>query len=145
MVAGPIGWLKALAHQQASRENAAAEELRGAETVIRARLAANPDSLFTQSELAITLALQGRKDEAAKQFARYDASLRDQGQTGTARQVMFHAAMGDAKRTVAALREARKPMPLWFTDMALARDPWFDRVRGQAEFKAFLAESAAKK
>jgi tetratricopeptide (TPR) repeat protein len=145
VVSGPIGWMKAFAHRQAGRANAATEELRAAEVVMRERLAVNPNSLPTQADLAITLALLDRKDEAARQFARFDAAMRDQNQPGTWSHVRFHAAMGDAKRTVAALKEARKPMPIWFTDVAVVRDPWFDRVRGQPEFKVLLAEIAAKK
>jgi tetratricopeptide (TPR) repeat protein len=145
IVPGPVAWMKALAHQQARRANAAAEEWRAAESVLRTRLAANPDSLQTQAELAITMAMLGRNAEAAKQFARYDAAMRDQGQPATASHVRFHAAMRDGNRTVEALREARKPMPLWFSDVALERDPWFDGVRGQPEFKALLAELPARK
>lgn len=140
IVPGPVAWMKALAQHQAGRANAAAEEWRAAEAVLRSRLASAPDSLFTQAELAITLAMLGRKEEAAKQFARYDAAQREAGRLGMAHQVRFHAAMRDGKRTVAALREARKPMPLWFTDIALERDPWFDGVRGQPEFKALMKE-----
>jgi hypothetical protein len=137
--------MKALAQQQAGRVNAAAEEWRAAEAVLRARLAAAPDSLPTQAELAITLAMLGRKDEAAKQFARYDAAMREAGRLGTPSQVRFHAAMRDGKRTAAALRDARKPMPLWFSDFALQRDPWFEGVRGTGEFKALMKEIAEKR
>jgi tetratricopeptide (TPR) repeat protein len=136
----PVAWMKALAHRQARRQSAAAEEWRAAEAVLRARLAAAPDSLATQAELAITLAMLGRKEEAAKQFARYDAAMRDTGQAATASHVRFHAAMRDGKRTADALREVRKPMPLWFTDIALERDPWYDGVRDQPPFQALLRE-----
>jgi tetratricopeptide (TPR) repeat protein len=150
--AGPIGWLKAAAHRQAKRESAATEELRAAETVLRARLAANPDALRTQAELAVTMALLGRKDEAAKQFERFDKSMREKGTPGTLLHVRFHSAMRDAKRASAAIREARSPataynptVPLWLTETVLSRDPWYDGVRGQPEFKALLQEIAAGK
>jgi tetratricopeptide (TPR) repeat protein len=139
VVAGPVAWMKAFAHRQAGRESAAIEEWRAAETVLRARLAASPDALLTQAELAITLAMLGRKAEASKLFARYDATMRDQGHPGTLTAVRFHAAMGDAKRAADAIREARKPGLLWVSDVVLARDPWFDRVRGSSEFKALGA------
>ena len=51
----------------------------------------------------------------------------------------FHAAMGDAKRAAEAIREARKPGSFWVSDVVLARDPWFDGVRGSKEFKALGA------
>lgn len=139
LVGQPVAWLKALAHQEAKRESAAAQEWRAAEKVLRERLAANPDALLTQAELAVTLAMLGRKEEATKQFARYDAAMREQGRTSTVTQIHFHAAMGDTKRAVAALRESRKGTPIWSTDAVLARDPWFDRIRDKPEFKALVA------
>jgi DNA-binding winged helix-turn-helix (wHTH) protein len=141
-VAQPVAWMKALAHKQAGRGSAAAEEWRAAEAVLRARLTATPNSLLTQAQLAVTLAMLDQKDEAARQFARFDAAQREQGRTGTLHQVRFHAAMGDAKRAAAALIEARKGKSIWFTDAVLARDPWFDRLRGKPEFEALLKESA---
>jgi hypothetical protein len=145
LVAQPVAWMKALAHRQAGRESSAAEEWRAAEQTLRAQLEKNPNALPIQAELAVTLAMLGRKDEAAKQFARYDAAMREQDRVGTLRHVRYYAAMGDAKRVAAAIREARKPRPrseappvIWVTPAVLARDPWFDSVRGQPEFKALL-------
>jgi tetratricopeptide (TPR) repeat protein len=147
IVAEPVAWMKALAHRQSGRESLAAEEWRVAEQTLRAQLEKTPNSLPIQAELAVTLAMLGRKDEAARQFARYDAAMREQDRTGTLRHVRYYAAMGDAKRTAAAIREARKPRPrseltpvMWVTRAVLARDPWFDSVRGHAEFKALLKE-----
>jgi Tfp pilus assembly protein PilF len=136
LVAGPVAWMKAFAHRQAGRESAAIEEWRAAEAVLRARLAASPDTLLTHAELATTLAMLGRKAEASKAFARYEAAMRDQGRPGTLPAVRFHAAMGDAKRTADAIREARKPGLFWVSDVVLAHDPWFDRVRDSKELKA---------
>lgn len=129
LVAGPIGWMKGFAHRQAGRANAANEEWRGAERMLRERVKEQPDNLHPQAELAITLALLGRRDEAAKQFERFEAAMRDQGRTGTVSHVRFHAAMGDRKAFAAALREARKTGAVWFTEHVVARDPWFDAVR----------------
>jgi hypothetical protein len=50
--------------------------------------------------------------------------------------------MGDAKRAADAIREARKPGLFWVSDVVLARDPWFDRVRDSKEFKALVKEHA---
>lgn len=136
VVPGPVAWYKAMAHRQAGRASAAAEEWRAAEVVLRARLARSPEHLPTQAELAITLAMQGRSGEARKQFARYEASMREKGQVGTPRFLRFYAAMGDGRRFAESAREMRKAMAAWTTDAVLARDPWFDRVRGTAEFKA---------
>jgi tetratricopeptide (TPR) repeat protein len=140
IVAQPIGWMKGLAHKVAGRTSAAAEEWRTAEALLRARLEAKPNALPTQAELAVTLALLGRKDEAAKQFARYDASMREQGRAGTLSHVRYYSAMGDGKRAVLAIRDARETPLMWVTNAPLARDPWFDPIRGQAEFKALLKE-----
>jgi tetratricopeptide (TPR) repeat protein len=137
-IAAPVAWMKALAHKQAGRGSVAAEEWRAAETVLRARLHENPNSLMTQAELAISLAMLGRKDEAAKQFARYEATQREQGKPGTLAHVRYYAAQADAKRAVAALKEARKTGAIWFTDAVLARDPWFDALRDKTEFKELL-------
>jgi tetratricopeptide (TPR) repeat protein len=140
VVPGPVAWMKALAHRQAGRANAAAEEWRAAEAVLRARLAATPDSLPTQAELAVTLAMLGRKDEAVKQFARFDASRRDQGLDATMHHVRFHTAMGDAKRAAAAISDRRlNRLDIWTTDAVLARDPWYDGIRDRPEFKALAA------
>jgi hypothetical protein len=46
--------------------------------------------------------------------------------------------MGDGKRAADAAKEARKRTAMWASDTVLARDPWFDRVRGTPEFKALL-------
>jgi tetratricopeptide (TPR) repeat protein len=129
LVAGPIGWMKGFAHRQAGRANAAAEEWRGAERLLRERVKEQPELLLTQAELAITQALLGRKTEAAKQFARYDAAMRDQGRTATPSHLRFHAAMGDRKAFAAALQEARKRGGVYTTEHVIARDPWFDAVR----------------
>jgi hypothetical protein len=141
VVPQPIGWMKGLAHTEAGRPAAAAEEWRAAEEVVRKRLAAKR-SLPTQAELAVTLALLGRKDEAAREFAGYEAAMREQGKLGTTTQVRYYAAMGDARRASAAIREARKTSAIWTTDVALARDPWFDRLRGKPEFDALLSGAA---
>lgn len=129
MVAGPVGWLKGFAHRQAGRANAAAEEWRGAERLLRDRIREQPDVLLHQAELAITLALLGQRSEAAKQFARYDAAMRDQGRTGTASHLRFHAAMGDRKAFAAALASARKTGGVWTTETLIARDPFYEGVR----------------
>lgn len=136
----PVAWMKALAHTQAGRASSAAEEWRAAEAVLRSRLASSPEPLLTQAELAITLAMLGLKDEAARQFTRYEATMRDQGRPGTLAHVRYYAAMGDAKKMVAAWTEGRKTSWYWFTDEVLTRDPWFDRVRDKPEFKALLRQ-----
>src|SRR5205814_10534737 len=98
------------------------------------------NSLITQAELAVTLAMLGRKDEAARQFATYDASMRERGRLGSANQLRFHAAMGDAKRFVEAVRDARKTSMIWVADPVLAHDPWYDGMRSRPEFKALSQE-----
>jgi tetratricopeptide (TPR) repeat protein len=146
-VRGPIAWLKAFAHRQAGRESAAAEEWRAAETVLRARLATDPNSLPAQAELAVTHAMQGRKDEAVREFSRFDAWTRERGMPGLGAvlHMRFHSAMGDGRRTVAAVKEVRKRNLFFATKIVLQRDPWFDRVRGQPEFKALMRELDGKK
>ena len=136
LVTGPMAWMKAFAHRQARRESAATEEWRAAEKLLRARLAANPEAVPTQGELAVTLAMLGRKDEAAKHFSRYDAAIREPGRPATLTHVRYYAALGDAKRVAAAVREARQTAALWLTPPVLARDPWFDGVWGKPEFQA---------
>ena len=141
VVAQPVAWMKALAHRQAGRDRSAAEEWRVAEALLRTRLEADPNALPLRAQLAVTLAMLGRKDEAAKQFARFDAAQREQGRTGTLNHVRYYIAMGDAKRAVATIREGRKAPSMWLTPAALARDPWFDTLRGQPEFKALLIDA----
>ena len=138
VVAGPVAWMKALAHREAKRESAAAEEWRAAEAVLRKRLEANPNALGTQAELAITFAMLGRKEEAIKQFARFEAAQREQGLPPTVNHLRFYAAIGDAKRFAAAAQEMRKRTILWATDTVLERDPWYDGVRGRPEVRALL-------
>jgi tetratricopeptide (TPR) repeat protein len=145
VVAQPVAWLKALAYREQGNESLAAEEWRAAEAVLRARLNETPESLSTQAELAATLAMLGRKEAAAKQFARFEATQREQGRTGTLNHVRYYAAAGDAKRAVAAIRENRKAPSIWLTDHVLRRDPWYDAIRGKPEFKALLEAPEAKK
>jgi len=97
-----------------------------------------------QAQLAVTLAWLGRKDEATKQFARYDAAMRDRTSPAWLTHAHFYAAMGDAKRAVAAIRDTRKINAMWMTESILSRDPRFDLIRGHPEFKALLQEVARK-
>ncbi|MEO7741451.1 MAG: TIR domain-containing protein [Usitatibacter sp.] len=138
LVAQPVAWMKALAHREAKRESAATEEWRAAEAVLQKRLESNPNALDTQAELAITFAMLGRKEEAMKQFARFEAAQCEQAVPPTVTHLRFYAAIGDARRFANAAAEMRRRTILWATDTLLERDPWYDGVRGKAEFRALM-------
>ncbi len=144
LVAEPVAWMKALAHRAAGRESLAAEEWRAAETVLRARLQANPNSLATQAELAVTLAQLGRHEEADGAFARYAASLQDRGVSGTVLEVRFRVARGEAAKAVAAIAAGRT-RSVWLSSATLRRDPWLASLRGQPEFEALADGTPGKR
>ena len=141
VVAEPVAWMKALAHQMAGRNNFAEEEWRAAEAVVRDRLQASPNSLTTQAELAVTLARLGRKEEAAQQFARYEATMREARRGVTPLHAHCYTAMGEVTKAVQVLAQARKNMANWATDHTLPRDPRWAALHGTPEFEALLAEA----
>lgn len=139
-VAQASGWLVALAHRRAGRQHLANEAWRSAESHLRGRIAAQPDLLTWQADLAITLAWQGRGDEAARTFARFDAASRDSGRPVTTQHLRYAIGMGDTARAVEYIRVLRERIgiPVW--DTALRRDPWFDPLRGKPAFETLLRE-----
>ena len=140
----PIDWSLALAHRLANKENLARLDWQRAEQVARARLRDNPNTQFTEMEIAATLAWLGRTDEAAREVAPIEAAWREELQPARARMLaLYSAAVGDAAKAVPYLR-AGLDSNVFLTTKTLPLDPWFDKLRGQPEFEALLKEPAAK-
>ncbi len=55
----------------------------------------------------------------------------------------IYAGMGDAAKAVPFLRKALNAR-YTLTDRTLPLDPWWDKLRGQPEFEALLAEAKAR-
>ncbi len=133
--------LLALAHQQAGRPNQAQLAWKQAENTIRARLTNDSNNTILTSDLAKTLAWQGRTEEAKRLFAPIEAAMLEAG-TSSQSAAQFYAALGDAGQAVAWLHKVLYRFPET-TPSVLKVDPTWDKLRGQAEFDTFLAEAIA--
>jgi tetratricopeptide (TPR) repeat protein len=141
---GPKAWLVAHGLRRSGKTTLARLQWEDAESVIRARLLARPGDLLTQLQLAITLAWLERADGLAALTATVDGAARESTawpfRQAAAR---FHAGRGDAAQAVFYLRQivnARNHL----ADRTLPLDPWWDKLRGQPDFEALLAEARAR-
>ena len=145
VVAGPKGWLMALAHRVAGQENLARLDWEATEAVLRTRVREQPGNVPEAARLAITLAWLGRTDEAAQTIAPIESTYREQPNWRLARLLAcYYAGLGDAVRAAPYLR-ATLNRSLFVTPPILRLDPWWDKLRGQPEFEALLREPEAKK
>lgn len=144
IVASPKAWGTALASQMAGKSATARIEWQAAEAVLRQRLRELPSQQREHAMLAITLAWQDRAEEAARELAPIETLWKEQMGPGSARWLaLFYAGQGDAARAVPYLRLAINRMNL-VTDYTLLIDPWWQKLRGKAEFEALVAEAKAR-
>jgi Flp pilus assembly protein TadD len=143
---GPKTWLTARAHALLGQDNLAMLDYVLAETVIRARLARNPGGQDDRLCLAITLALAGRIPEARQEMAPLEAAAQEQPSLLLVRRLaQYYGALGETSRAVAYLRQHDKRADSSFTAFTpsiLRLDPWWDKLRGQAEFETLLNDPA---
>jgi len=143
IVAGPRAWGTALAYRIAGKDALARTEWRTAETVLRQRLRDRPNEV-DQVRLAMTLAWLGENDEAAQIVAPIEAAWREDLTKPRAKELArYYAARGDAAKAVLYLREVVN-FSSFITDALLPLDPQWDKLRGQPEFEALLAEGKAR-
>jgi tetratricopeptide (TPR) repeat protein len=141
----PKAWSVALARRLENKESLARLSWQQAENVLRQRLASDPTTPVLQAELATTLAWLGRTDEALSLIAPIEAAAREEPSTRRSRVLAdFYAALGDAAKAAPYLRHALN-RTVFYTSHTVARDPWFDKLRGQPEFEAVLREVPEKK
>ncbi len=142
-VQGPKAWFVALAHGLAGREELARSQWKAAETVMRERLQRNPENQRDRVTLITTMAWQGREEEVTRELAALEPRIREQLTPWTAHWLArVYAGLGDAGHAVPYLRRALNQM-IFVTDKTVPLDPWWDRLRGQPEFEALLAEIGA--
>ncbi|MBX3738800.1 MAG: tetratricopeptide repeat protein [Candidatus Didemnitutus sp.] len=135
-------WLLALARERQGKPNLARVEWQNAEPLLRQQAAEAPGNPFRQAGLAITLARVGKREEALALMEKIEPAWREE-LTRSRPMVLaqFYASLGDAPKAVEYLRLI-VDRSVYSTRHILRRDPWWDKIRESAEFKAFLAEPA---
>ena len=143
IIAGPKAWGTAHAYRIAGKEALARQEWEAAEAVQRQRLREQPNDIETV-RLAMTLAWKGEAAEAARLVAPIEPAWREDLTKPAARDLArYYAAQGDAAKAVPLIREVLN-YNSFLTDALLPLDPWWDKLRGQPEFEALLAEARAR-
>lgn len=143
IIAGPKAWGTAHAYRIAGKEALARQEWENAEAVLRQRLRDQPSAVETV-RLATTLAWKGEADEAARLVAPIEPAWREDLTKPNARDLArYYAAQGNAAKAVPLIREVLN-YNSFITDALLPLDPWWDKLRGQPEFEALLAECRAR-
>jgi len=136
----PKDWTLALAHRLAGKDNLARLDWQRAEPMLRARLRDDLGNQRTVMEIAITLAWLGRADDAAREAGPIEAAWREELTATRARILaLYYAALGDAAKAAPYLRRGLNTS-VFFTSKTLPLDPWWDKLRGQPEFDALLAD-----
>jgi Flp pilus assembly protein TadD len=141
---GPKSWLLAHGLRRSGKDTLARLQWEEAESIMRARLQARPGDLLTKLQHAVTLAWLERTDGLAAHAATVDGAARE-STTWPVRQAAarFHAGRGDAAQAVFYLRQVVNTRN-HLADRTLPLDPWWDKLRGQPEFEALLAEARAR-
>jgi tetratricopeptide (TPR) repeat protein len=136
VVQGPRAWYLAHAHRLAGQGGPARVAWQSAETAVRDRIRENPNSARVQMELAVVLAWLGQPEELAR--------VPDPAPNTPDRRLKAYAyaGLGDAARAAPYIREMLNKT-VFVTDHTLALDPWWDKIRGQPEFEAIVAEGKA--
>lgn len=137
--AGPKAWFPAVAYETSGKENLARSHWQAAEALLRERLRADPKNNNYRYQLARTLAWLGAIEESGREIAPIEAAWRELMNPFRASSLAsYYAAVGDAARTVAYLRQSVNRINQ-FTHQELRIDPWWDKVRTAPEFQALLA------
>ncbi len=138
---GPKSMMQALAYHMAGKEALANREWQEAESVVREHVKQNPANASDQLQLAISLAWQGRGQEAKREVEEGEARATE----GSSNFLFwylakYYAGTGDAAHAAACLRKCLNDREI-YTDETLMSDPWWDKLRGKPEFEALLAEA----
>jgi tetratricopeptide (TPR) repeat protein len=136
---GPKATWLALSYQQEGKPSLEQAQWQETEAVLREHLQEHPEILTDHARLATTLVRLGRREEAAREIAAFEAAARDQPSIDKAIMLaVYYAALGDATRTLPYLKQA---MNRWggVSYYFLRLHPWWDKLRGQPEFDQFLA------
>jgi tetratricopeptide (TPR) repeat protein len=132
-------WLIALAAERVGKPNLARTHWDLAAELLRQRAAEAPSLLTRQVELAITLARLGQREEALALIAKVEPVWREElTRTRPFMLAQFYASLGDAPKAVEYLRLV-VDRSVYSTRHVLRRDPWWDKIRESAEFRAMLA------
>lgn len=136
----PKAWSLALAHQAAAKTNSARADWQAAESVLRQRLRDDPSNQRYQIELATTLAWLDQREEAARLVGLVEPVWKENPSPNQERMLArYYAARGDGKQAAVHLAGAVDSSA--FTSRhVLPLDPWWDKIRGDPEFKALIAE-----
>ncbi|MBI4624472.1 MAG: TIR domain-containing protein [Verrucomicrobia bacterium] len=141
---GPKASSVALAFHLDGKESLARQQWQAAESVLRQRLREHAESTGDQALLATVLGWLGRTEDAAREIASFEATAREQPSVANAIPLAkFYASVGDAAKTLPYLRRALNKQPA-ITYKTVPLDPWWDKLRGQPEFEALLAETKAR-
>ncbi len=136
----PKSWSLALAHRLAGKDNLARNDWQAAETVLRQRLQDDPANEKYQVELAITLAWLDQREEAARIVAPIEPVWKEEFRYWRpALLARYYAALGDTAKAMPYLAQ-EIDQNLFTTRKVIPLDPWWDKLRGQAEFEALLKE-----
>jgi hypothetical protein len=115
-----------------------------AEAILRERLREKPTDVAERGRLSVTLAWLGRGAEAAADIATLDGAAREVNNWAlNLAAAQLYAGTGEAAKAVPFLRKALNVRYV-LTDRTLPLDPWWDKLRGQPEFEALLAEAKAR-
>jgi TolB-like protein/Tfp pilus assembly protein PilF len=146
---GPKVLLAGLANEAAGRSDVAQAQFGEAERILHLELTADPDNQELRAVLALTLACQGRSDEARRELAAVEPLLTGQDPTVYTGHLIaliaqVHGVLGEMDRMVPWLRILlTKPSQVPFTPASLRQDPRFGRYVAEPLVRALLAEFAA--
>ncbi len=150
IVRGARAFSLALAYQLDGKTALARAQWEAAEGVLRARVQ-DPAAIPTDRALwATALAALGRTEEAAREFAPYEAVISELPESralplaGYYFCAQYYALLGDAARAGPYLRREVIKGGTFVSDHTLLIDPRWDRLHGTPEFEALLAESKAR-
>ncbi len=141
---GPKAWMLAHAQRRGGKGTLARLQWEEAEAILRERLREKPTDVAERGRLSVTLVWLGRGAEAAAEIATLDGAAREVNDwTLNVLAAQLYAGLGDAAKAVPFLRKALN-VRYTLTDRTLPLDPWWDKLRGQPEFEALLAEAKAR-
>ncbi|MDI1335857.1 MAG: hypothetical protein PSU94_06690, partial [Lacunisphaera sp.] len=150
IVRGAKAYSLALAYQLDGKAAFARTQWEAAEAVLRARVQ-DPAAIPSDRALwATALAGLGRTDDAVREFAPFEAIIRELPEnqalaTGAYNYAaQYYATLGDAVQAVPYLRREINGPTAFVSDYTLPVDPRWDKLRGTPEFAALLAESKAR-
>jgi TolB-like protein len=146
---GPKALLAGMAHQRAGRTDAAAQQFREAERLLREILATDPDNEALRAVLGVTLASAGHDDEARRELGLVEPLVRGRAPNVYRPRLVVsvaqaYGAMGDHKQMAFWLRKLMsEPSGIPLTPASLRLDPRFNPAIDAPEIQALLTEFAS--